>query len=283
MFAAVSRRLAKIVEGKVEEDKLRTQHANSGAATGVRMQPIPPEKVVKMPRDKVLQGSVREMKNQLTAHGAVAEVLQLLAAKFITRQAETASLAAPRNLVPAEYSTASNCFHHITATRTVRGATVGELEELFTVLTEYLVEHNDMEPRDASNSLPPRQKAGRKPKAASAAAAEATEATAPRTAPASSTGEAGTHKAPMAASAAVAEATAAPTAPSSTSGAAGTHKAPMAASAAVAEATAAPTAPSSTSGAAGTHKAPMAASAAVAEAREAPAAVEAQCWDEVFG
>jgi hypothetical protein len=256
LFAAVSRRLAKIVEGKVEEDKLRTQHANSGAATGVRMQPIPPEKVVKMPRDKVLQGSVREMKNQLTAHGAVAEVLQLLAAKFITRQAETASLAAPRNLVPAEYSTASNCFHHITATRTVRGATVGELEELFTVLTEYLVEHNDMEPRDASNSLPPRQKAGRKPKAASAAAAEATEATAARTAPASSTGEAGTHKATTAASAAAAEA---------------------------AEATATPTAPSSTSGAAGTHKAPMAASAAVAEAREAPAAVEAQCWDEVFG
>ena len=205
----LSCRFAKIVEGKVEEDKLRTQHANSGAATGVRMQPIPPEKVVKMPRDKVLQGSVREMKNQLTAHGAVAEVLQLLAAKFITRQAETASLAAPRNLVPAEYSTASNCFHHITATRTVRGATVGELEELFTVLTEYLVEHNDMEPRDASNSLPPRQKAGRKPKAASAAAAEATEA---RTAPSSTSGAAGTHKAPMAASAAVAEAREAPAA-----------------------------------------------------------------------
>ena len=250
----LSCRFAKIVEGKVEEDKLRTQHANSGAATGVRMQPIPLEKVVKaMPRDKFLQWSVRGMKNELTADGAVADVLQLLTARFIIRQEETASTAIPRNLAPAEYSTASNCFHHITATRTVRGATVGELEELFTVLTEYLVEHNDMEPRDASNSLPPRQNAGRKPKAASAAAAEATEATAARTAPASSTGEAGT------------------------------HKAPMAASAAVAEATAAPTAPSSTSGAAGTHKAPMAASAAVAEAREAPAAVEAQCWDEVFG
>jgi hypothetical protein len=51
LFAVVYRRLAKIVEGKVEEDKLRTQHANRGAATGVRMQPIPPEKVVKMARD----------------------------------------------------------------------------------------------------------------------------------------------------------------------------------------------------------------------------------------